>query len=417
MAEEGKRVVVVIGGAVAGSEAAAVCAEAGAVAVVIEQGARPYGKIEDGLPRWHDKLRLSEYERIDANLSRPDVHFVPSTKLGEELSLADVTDAMQPSAVLLASGAWRDRPLGLDGVDRFVGRGFAYQNPFVYWFNHHPEAGYTGDRYEIADGAIVVGGGLASIDVAKIVNFEVYGRALRERGVDVSVVDLEHHGIPETAEKHGIDVASLGIRGATIYYRRRQRDMPLTPGDATNPAMKEKLESARLKILDKLWRKYLVRVDELALPVSTIHEGDRMAGLAFRRTELVDGRVKEIAGSDFEVRASLTISSIGSIPDPISGVPLRGELFDYASWDTGALSGLDRVFGLGNALTGRGNIKDSRKSARDVAGRVMTLTLPILDAAAVSAILDRVKQRQAKVGYGGTYADWIARHPPLERTG
>jgi NADPH-dependent glutamate synthase beta subunit-like oxidoreductase len=414
MSEQGTKVVVVIGGAVGGSEAAAVCAESGATAIVLEQGVRPYGKIEDGLPRWHDKLRLSEYERIDANLTKPGVHFVPSTKIGEHLSLADVMGGLGPSAVLLASGAWRDRPLGIDGVDRFVGRGFAYQNPFVYWFNHHPEPGYAGDRFEIADGAIVVGGGLASIDVAKIVNFEVYGRALRERGIDVSVVDLEHHGIPETAEKHGIDLASLGVRGATIYYRRRQRDMPLTPGEAKTPAMLEKLESARLKILDKLERKYLVRVAEQSLPIAPIVEDDRLAGLVFRKTEIVDGRVAEVEGSDFEVRASLTVSSIGSIPEPIAGVPTKGELFRYASWDTGELEGLERVWGLGNALTGRGNIKDSRKSARDVATHVMAQPLPTLSPTEVERILATVEERRSAVGYA-SYEAWIAKHPPLER--
>ena len=59
---------VICGGAVAGSEAARLFAERGALAIVFEQNARPYGKIEDGLPRWHAKLREKEYARIDENL-------------------------------------------------------------------------------------------------------------------------------------------------------------------------------------------------------------------------------------------------------------------------------------------------------------------------------------------------------------
>ena len=62
-ATEPKPVVAIIGGAVAGSEAAAACAARGAIPVVFEQGARPYGKIEDGLPRWHEKLRVKEYKK------------------------------------------------------------------------------------------------------------------------------------------------------------------------------------------------------------------------------------------------------------------------------------------------------------------------------------------------------------------
>ena len=50
--------------------------------VVFEQNARPYGKIEDGLPRWHVKLRQKEYETVNERLDRPNVHFVPLTKIG-----------------------------------------------------------------------------------------------------------------------------------------------------------------------------------------------------------------------------------------------------------------------------------------------------------------------------------------------
>ena len=56
--------VAVIGGAVAGAEVAGVLADRGIEVVVFEQNARPYGKIEDGLPRWHVALRHKEYDSI-----------------------------------------------------------------------------------------------------------------------------------------------------------------------------------------------------------------------------------------------------------------------------------------------------------------------------------------------------------------
>src|SRR5687767_10385705 len=151
-------VVAVVGGAVAGSEAAALLAERGVLAVVIEQNQRPYGKIEDGLPRWHSALRQQEYAKIDENLSRPNVLFVPQTRIGREWAFEDLTRQWGLSATVLAHGAWRDRPLGIPGVDRFVDRGLVYQNALVYWYNHYREAAYDGPRYEIVDDAIVVGG-------------------------------------------------------------------------------------------------------------------------------------------------------------------------------------------------------------------------------------------------------------------
>ncbi len=408
-----KKVVAICGGAVAGSEAARVCVESGAIALVFEQNVRPYGKIEDGLPRWHDKLRVKEYGRIDENLSRDGVHFVPKTRLGEDLAFGKFADGL--SAVLLACGAWADRKLPVPNADRFVGRGLLYQNPFVHWFNHYLESDYDGPRYEVPDGAIVVGGGLASIDVAKILNFEIYGQALRERGVETDAVQLEHKGIPDVAADAGIDVADLGVHGCTLFYRRRKQDMPLTPATPKNEAMRAKIEGARLKIVDKLQRKYMVRVHDCAAPKAIIEEGDRMAGMIFQKTEIVDGKVVPLEGTEFEARAGLTISSIGSVPERIDGVPHRGELFDYSDWDSGALSGVERAFGLGNALTGRGNIKDSRKSAKSVASQVMELALPELTDDQVSEVLSRVSSRQKDVGYHGDYAAWIEAHPPLER--
>ena len=82
---------------------------------VIEQNKRPYGKIEDGLPRWHVEQRKQEYGRIDARLKKPGVYFVPSTKLGRDLDFDDFCRNWGFSAVILANGAWRDRDLGVPG--------------------------------------------------------------------------------------------------------------------------------------------------------------------------------------------------------------------------------------------------------------------------------------------------------------
>ena len=63
-----RHVVAVVGAATAGSEIAHILAQRDALVVVIEQNPRPYGKIEDGLPRWHVKQRKDEYEEINQRL-------------------------------------------------------------------------------------------------------------------------------------------------------------------------------------------------------------------------------------------------------------------------------------------------------------------------------------------------------------
>jgi hypothetical protein len=440
---EPRHVVVIAGGAVSGSEAAAACAERGILAIVFEQNIRPYGKIEDGLPRWHDKLRRKEYTAIDENLDRPQVLYVPKTLIGRDIPFAELHGQPGISAMLLANGAWRDRPLGLDGVDRYIDRGLVYQNPFVFWFNHNEDSSYEGPQYRAIDDAIVVGGGLASIDVIKILNLELYRNALAERGIRASIVELEHMGIPKFLAEHKIDRAELGIQGATLYYRRRVRDMPIAfPKDET-PEQKAKTEVVREKMVGILAQKYLVRVRDCHAVAAPLIEGDRLVGLKFRKTENREGKLVEIPGSEYDVRSPLVISSIGSVPEPMPGVPTRGELYDYTDWNTGALRGLRGVYGLGNVLTGKGNIKDSRDNARDVSQRTIESYLginpaslepayeakheerhaaaervieevthvPLATPPQIRAIVERIKARWRDVGYDGDYKAWIAAHP------
>jgi ferredoxin--NADP+ reductase len=448
LCSEPRHVVVICGGAVSGAEAAAFCAERGVTAIVLEQNVRPYGKIEDGLPRWHDKLRDKEYAAIDACLTRPGVLFVPATKVGRDLSLEQLTRGWGATAVLLANGAWRDRALPVPAAFDLTDAGLVYQNPFVYWFNHYEEAGYDGPRFDVIDDAVVIGGGLASVDVVKIINLELYRTALRARGIEEDLVEMEHRGITATLEKHGITPESLGVRGCTLYYRRRIKDMPLAfAKTGATPEQLAKTEAVREKMVKILADKFRVRVQDESVPVAPILEGGRLVGLRMRRTRQDAGKSIEIEGSDFDLRSGLIVSSIGSVPDPIPGVPTKGELYDFASWESGALRGLTGVFGLGNVLTGKGNIRDSRENADEIALQVVRDYLglgdepragggdPLRDVRAAASHASRAAVqsaiRRAKVpvermqtiaedlerawqrtGYDGDYAAWMGRHKP-----
>ena len=435
-ATEPKPVVAIIGGAVAGSEAAAACAARGAIPVVFEQGARPYGKIEDGLPRWHEKLRAKEYKKINENLGSGEVIFLPKTQIGSDLSWQELYADVGFSAVVLANGAWSDRELPVEGANAYAGRGLVYQNELVYWFNHYEDEGYDGPTFEIPDDVFVVGGGLASIDVVKIVNLELYARALRARGMAVELVDMEIKGIPHTLEAHGVTAEELDVKGCTLYYRRRKEDMPLATAADPTPEKLAKLQAARVRIMDRVIRKYFVKFEELSRPVETLVEGNRLAGLRFQKTEVVDGRVQGLEGTERDARASMVISSIGSIPRPIEGIPTKGELYHYDNWDTGEVHGLPGVFGLGNVLTGKGNIRDSRANAIEIIEKVVAAYLGVGDdpeeapggasaeaeavaeqaaagipmaVDAMKALADRIDARHEAIDYQD-YASWIESH-------
>src|SRR6202042_2538527 len=88
--KSGIHFVAIVGAAVAGSVAAEILAERGIRVAVFEQNKRPYGKIEDGLPRWHVEQRKQEYGLIDARLKKPGVFFIPSVKLGRDVHFQEL---------------------------------------------------------------------------------------------------------------------------------------------------------------------------------------------------------------------------------------------------------------------------------------------------------------------------------------
>jgi NADPH-dependent glutamate synthase beta subunit-like oxidoreductase len=447
-ASRGTHFVAIIGGATAGAEVAAQLADRGARVAVFEQNPRPFGKIEDGLPRWHVALRKKEYATISEKLSRPGIEFVPNTQVGRDVDFLELVREWGFSAVVLANGAWRDRPLPIEGADDYVGKGLIYQNPFVIWFNHANEKSYDGPVFEPLDDAMIVGGGLASIDVAKVLMLWTVGEKLRERGIDEDMIEMELKGIPRTLAKHDLKFEDLGLAGCTIFYRRRVEDMPVTeiPEGAT-PERAEKARKARDKLLNKAMEKYCFRFVPLSAPDGLIVEGGRLAGLRFRRTRIEGRRVIPL-DETFEQRGSCVISSIGSIPLPMPGVPTKGELFDFADWELGRLADFPTVFAAGNIVTGKGNIVASRKHATQVSEAMAAAYLGLDDGAggrealadavsaraaeaaaavaegvvelstledeAVERVLARVRERQAAVGYDSDLAAWIAKVTPAD---
>jgi ferredoxin--NADP+ reductase len=437
--------VAVVGAATAGSEIARILAERGALVVVFEQNPRPYGKIEDGLPRWHVKQRKDEYEDINRRLSHPNIEYVPLTRLGRDVDFEALRTEWGLSAIVLTNGAWRDRPFPVEGADRYIDRGLVYQNSLIYWFNHYPEASYNGPRYELSEGAIVLGGGLASIDVVKVLQIEYTLKALAERGISEDMVKLEREGIEPVLQAHGLKWAEMGIKPCKLFYRRRVLDMPLSdiPPD-TPPKRAEALRQARAKILEKAMRKFLFEFQDLSVPSGILVEGDRMVGVRFSRTEVADGRVRTVPGTEHDVRAALTISSIGSIPEPLPGIPQNGEVYKYVDASIGLLmNGATAVFAAGNVLTGKGNIKDSLTSGTEI-GTLLAesylglsgVEIPIaeeirkqahaegekiahaierrepLTPGQIEKIRARVRERQRAVGYEGDYRAWIAKTTP-----
>ncbi len=397
------KVVLIIGGAVSGSTAAKKLTENGIRCIIVDQNRLPYGKIEDGLPRWHDKQRINEYSKIDEIMGHDLVDFVPSTKIGKDISFEDIY-SMNWSCIYFANGAWKDRNFPIDGIDNFSN--FYYQNPFVYWFNHYHENDYNGPEVNIQDNVLVVGGGLASIDVCKITQMELVKQKIQSQIKDVDVIKMEHQGIPKYLEENNIKYEDLDIKGTTLIYRRDIENMPLTTiAPDAKPELAEKRKKARRKILNNTQEKFLFNVSECTQPIGLDIVNDSLEGLEVIKNEIVDNKPTQVENSNQILKANTIISSIGSLPEPIDGIPMSGSTYDIIDEDSGKFNNLDKVHGMGNAITGKGNIKASRISAKTVGDLTIDLIKDI-DSDSVESINNKVKEWQERSSYNGNYFEW-----------
>ena len=128
---------------------------------VLDRLPTPYGLVRYGVAPDHKSIKsIAEYLR--KVLESPDVRFLGGVHFGEDLTRADLLSAYD--AVVYATGAMRDRRLGIPGED--LPGSYAATN-FVNWYCGHPDVGpgtFTLDAESVA----VIGVGNVAVDVARI---------------------------------------------------------------------------------------------------------------------------------------------------------------------------------------------------------------------------------------------------------
>ncbi len=432
------KIVAIVGGAVAGSEAAHQLSQKGIPSVVFEQNALPYGKLEFGLPKWHVRLRDRQEELVDQKLDNPLVQFIPKVRLGRDFQLNDLLNDWGFSAVLLALGAWRDRPLPVPGIDAYIGKGLLYMTEVTNWFNQCHDPNYQGPNYIMPyKNVAVIGGGLASIDMVKIVVLRQVVQRLYEFNIEADVLHLERKGIFQALKEFGLTFEQLRIEPPKLFVRRSVEELPLSPlPENPTPEQIEKAGETRRKLIEKLKEKFPFELVERHHLKDKIVQNDQLTGLVF-----VHKGAQETVVS---VETELVISAIGSVPEPLPGIPMKGEIYDVENVTTGKIRGLDRVFALGNAVTGRGNIRQSMVHSKQVTELIVDEYLSVsaedyeklfeerskladrrveavlgdlkrgteLSQTQIDRIKERAKELQEKVGYNGNYKQWIVEHLP-----
>src|SRR5688572_4621410 len=128
---------------------------------IIDRLPTPYGLIRAGVAPDHQSIKAVSRRYEAVSLSN-NVRFVGNVTVGRDVTIEELLGLYD--AVVLATGAPVDRPLGIPGEHL---PGVIGSAAFVGWYNGHPEHSQLVPPLD-ADAAVVIGNGNVALDVARI---------------------------------------------------------------------------------------------------------------------------------------------------------------------------------------------------------------------------------------------------------
>ena len=319
---------------------------------VIDRLPVPYGLIRFGVAPDHQSIKAVS-KRYEAVALSDNVRFVGNVTVGKDVTIAELQSLYD--AVVLATGAPHDRPLGIPGSDL---AGVIGSAAFVGWYNGHPEFADVDPPLDV-ESAVVIGNGNVALDVARI---------LAKSPAEFEGSDIVAHAFEA--------LGNSKIRRIHILGRRGPHQIAMTPKElgelghleraqpVVDPADFPPQEDDVL--LEPGMRKSVTHLRDFAAapptdkPVSIIFDffaapkaiegpstGSGQAGKAGRviveRTRL-DEELRSVGtGETYAVDAGLVVTCIGYTTPPIDGVPYEHGRGRFANSDGRVLPGLYAV--------------------------------------------------------------------------
>jgi ferredoxin--NADP+ reductase len=298
---------------------------------VLDRLPTPYGLVRYGVAPDHKSIK-SIAEVLRRVLEHDSVNFVGGVHLGDDVTRDELLASYD--AVVYATGAMRDRRMGIPGEDL---PGSVAATDFVNWYSGHPDIDpgkYTLDAESVA----VIGVGNVAVDVARILIREP--EDLRETDISQPVLETlmsskvrEVHMIgrrgPAQAKFTTKELRELGeLNGVDVVVYGGETDL-----DAFDPTG----ESARLAAEDRHVRGNYTVIKDFAdrrptgnrrrlfirfwLRPTELHGPSQVSGLTVERTRLDDSGKFVGTGSYETLDAQLVLRSVGYQSVPLVGVP------------------------------------------------------------------------------------------------
>ena len=338
----------------------------------------PYGLIRSGVAPDHQSIKAVA-RRYEQTALSPQVRFVGNVGIGPsggtDVSIAELGQLYD--AVVLATGAPHDRPLGMSGEALANVLGSA---AFVGWYNGHPQFANLDPDLSGHD-AVVIGMGNVALDVARI---------LAKTRAEFAGSDIVAHALDALGASKIRKVTIVGRRGphqimmtpkelgelghlARAAPRIDPADLPEIGEDALlEPGLRKSVNHLRaFAAIPEHTRADLdidVEFDFFASPIKLIGDGaGRVSGIEVERTVVQAGRAVG-TGETYVIPASLVVACIGYQTSPIAGVPFDERAGRFANADGRILPGL---YCVGWAQHGpSGTIGTNRPDAFGVIGRI-----------------------------------------------
>jgi NADPH-dependent glutamate synthase beta subunit-like oxidoreductase len=286
----------------------------------------PFGLIRTGVAPDHQSIK-GVARRYEKTALTDHVRFVGNVAVGEHVSVGELQALYD--AVILATGAPEDRPLGLKGDDLANVFGSA---AFVGWYNGHPQFADL-DPDLSGRHAVVIGMGNVALDVTRI---------LAKTQREFTASDIVAHAL-DRLKASGIEtITILGRRGPhNIMMTPRElgelgelerasprvdpADLPPIDEDAIlEPGLRKSVTHLRSFAAfpenERSSKPVAIHFDFYASPKALLGEYGKVRAVQVERTAVMGGRPIG-TGEIYELPAELVVSCIGYRTTPIPDVP------------------------------------------------------------------------------------------------
>jgi NADPH-dependent glutamate synthase beta subunit-like oxidoreductase len=304
----------------------------------------PYGLIRSGVAPDHQSIKAVS-RRFEKVALSDTARFVGNVAVGEDVTIAELQDLYD--AVILATGAPRDRPLGIAGED--LGNVFG-SAAFVGWYNGHPEFAVLAPDLS-GRTAVVIGMGNVALDVARI---------LAKTPAEFAGSDIVAHARDALAQSRIERIVILGRRGPHQIMMTPKElgelgeleraaphvvmaDLPAPEEDAIlEPGLRKSVSYLRAFAAtpEHIRAEKPVEIEFVFMssPKSLIGQ-NKVEAIEIEKTRLVHGRA-EGTGETETIPADLVVACIGYRSSPIPGVPFDERAGRFANDEGRILPGL-----------------------------------------------------------------------------